>query len=124
MNLHGIVSPLISAVNPSIICQIAHSTGSTTQADGKRVPTYGTPVPTPCQLQSLQFRDVTLMDGLNIQGDKAKIYISGAAAGVVRATRLGGDLVTMPDNTVWLVVVVLEKFPDWCSFGIVMQNGA
>jgi hypothetical protein len=88
------------------------------------VPTYGSPVAVPCQLQSLQYRDIAQIDGLNIQGDKSKIYISGAVAGAVRASRQGGDLVTMPDNSVWLVVVVLEKFPEWCSFGIVLQNGA
>lgn len=124
MNLHGIVSPIIAAVNPMIVCQVRRSAGSTTSGDGTRAPTYGSPSSITCQLQSLQYRDVAMIDGLNIQGDKQKIYVSGAVAGTVRAGRQGGDLITLPDNTVWLVVVVLEKFPDWCSFGIVLQNGS
>lgn len=43
MNLHGVASSVVSAVNPlmPVTCQI--STGSTTNADGTRSPAYATP---------------------------------------------------------------------------------
>lgn len=124
MNLHNIVSRNISAVNPFITCTIARSIGSTTLADGTRVPTYDTPESVSCQIQSLQYNDIAQIDGLNIQGIKSKIYINGHWNGLVRAAGKGGDVITLPNGDVWLVVIVLETWPEWCCVGAVMQDGA
>ena len=124
MNLHNIASGVISAVNPMQTWTIQASTGSTTSGDGRRVPTYADPLEVTCQAQSLQYNDIAQMDGLNVQGIKSKIYLNGHFNGAVRAQGKGGDLLTDPLGNVWLVVIVLETFPDWCSLGVVLQDGS
>jgi hypothetical protein len=124
MNLHNVVSRAISAVNPFVTCSIARSAGAmTTTADGTRVASYAAAEAVKCQIQSLQYNDIAQLDGLNIQGIKSKIYINGHYNGLVRAAGKGGDLITMPNGDVWLVVIVLETWPDWCCVGVVMQDG-
>lgn len=43
MNLHGIVSGQIGAVNPFVPLTLRHSTGTATSAAGRQTPTYATP---------------------------------------------------------------------------------
>jgi hypothetical protein len=100
------------------------STGSTQAADGGRVPTYADPVAVQAQVQSLQYQDVIKLNGLNIQGVRSKIYLSGSWSGLVRADRKGGDLLTMPNGNVYLVALVLEDWPDWCSLACTLQDGS
>ncbi len=127
MNLHSIVSPLISAVNPPVTATLQASTGYTTSPDGRRVPAYATPVTLIVQKQPLQSTDLQQIAGLNITGTKCKLYLSGSWQGVIRATQEGGDLVTLPDASVWLVVMVLEdwaKQDGWTSVACVLQDGS
>jgi hypothetical protein len=124
MNLHQTVRGVIGAVNPFVIASLQVSIGSTTAADGTRTPTYARPAPVSCQVQALQFSDLTQLDGLNIQGIKRKIYVNGRWDGLVRAGKKGGDLITMKNGDVYLVVLVLEYWPDWCSVAVTLQNRA
>jgi hypothetical protein len=124
MNLHGIVAPAISIVNPMVPLSIRISTGSTTAADGKRTPTYATPITVLGQIQALQYNDIMQLDGLNIEGMRRKIYIAGKVDGLVRADQKGGDLITTPDGKVWLVALVLEYWPDWVSCAVTLQKNA
>jgi|ERR1700724_276841 len=122
MNLHQLVSGTIQAVNPYIQLSVQISTGNTINPDGSRVPTYA-----PAQLvfgdiQALQYTDIIQLDGLNIQGERRKIYINGDVDGLVRSENRGGDLITLPDGAVWLVVLVLEEWADWCSVAVTLQN--
>ena len=110
MNLHGIVSGYIAGVNPPITVSIQPSTGYTTNADGNRVPAYGPPQSAQAQRQALQYTDIVQMDGLNIQGTRCKLYLNGNWNGLVRADQKGGDLITFPDGTIWLVAVVAENW--------------
>jgi hypothetical protein len=121
MNLHAIAGPIIAAVNPFITCTLQASTGYTTNADGRRVPSYADPVSIACQVQPLQYTDILKLEGLNIQGVRSKVYIAGKWQGHVRPDQVGGDLLTMPDGTVWLVAVVMEDWPDWCVVTITRQ---
>lgn len=78
------------------------------------------------QVQPLTARDLQQLDGINLGGVRWKIYLSGQIDAVVRPERKGGDLVTIstgPHQGVWLVVLVLEQWPDWCVCAIVLQNG-
>jgi hypothetical protein len=43
--------------------------------------------------------------------------------GLVRVINKGGDLITLPDGSIWLVAQVLEQFPDWVSAAITLQDG-
>lgn len=127
MNLHGIVSGVVAAVNPLVPGTIRVSTGSTTAADGTRTPTYAAPVTVPMQVQPLTKGEIEHLDGLNIQSTGRGIYVNGHVDGLVRATNKGGDLITLTDGPnagVWLVVAVLEAWADWTKCAVTLQNGS
>jgi hypothetical protein len=124
MNLHNIVRGAIRAVNPEIIVTVQRSTGSTTNPDGTRVPTYETIRGVRAQMQALQYNDIAMLDGLNIQGERRSLYLNGNWEGLVRADGKGGDVITFPDGTVWLVAIVLENwaFRDgWVKVAVTRQ---
>jgi hypothetical protein len=132
LNLHGIVRGAINSVNPDIAGVYLASTGSTTDASGKRVPTYADPVDVQLQVQALTWRDLQHRDMQNIQGVARAVYMFGNTQGVVRPDVKGGDLLQFPQvrggaNAEWLVVGVLETWtPDvagWCKLGVVLQVG-
>src|SRR5271167_1252541 len=110
MNLHAIVSRVVAAINPSIDVKIFPSTGSETQPDGTRVPTYGTPYVLRGQVQALDFQDIIQVNGLNIQGQRRAIYLSGDVESLIRVHGRGGDLIKFPDGSTWLVALLLENW--------------
>lgn len=125
MNLHGIVAPLIGAVNPQIALSIQVSTGSTVADDGKQTPTYAAPVTVLGQVQALQYRDIVQMDALNLQGTRRAIYINGRVDGLIRSENKGGDLITIAGGVnagVWLVAIVAEAWPDWTKALCTLQD--
>ena len=125
MNLHSIASQYVTAVNPNITVSIRKSTGYTTGADGRRVATFDDPVLVQAQMQSLQYNDIVQLDGLNIQGERRALYLAGDWDGIQRADGRGGDLITFPDGSVWLVAIVLENwsFQDgWVKVCVTRQT--
>ena len=124
MNLHGIVSPYIGLVNPQILATLKKSSGYTSGADGSRVPTYVAYKDVLVQVQALGYNDIQQVSGLNIQGVRRKIYLNGDWEGVIRADQKGGDIIVMPDGTTYLVVLVLEHWPDWTSAAVTLQNNS
>lgn len=125
MHLHKLVRPLVSSINPSVTASLQASTGYTTASDGSRVPTYAPAVCIRVQRQALQYNDIAQTDGLNIQGQRSAMYISGNWEGIVRADGSGGDLITLPDGTTWLVAMVLENWGDtkgWVKVAVTRQN--
>lgn len=128
MNLHGIVRPAISTVNPYQPATLYRSTGSTPipNAGGRRQPTYDSGTAIQLQKQAVSQADLKHLDNLNLQGELCKFWLDGALYGVVRVYQKGGDLITMTtDNTNWLVVAVMEVWPDWCSvIGQLQLTGA
>lgn len=127
MNLHGIVSGAIEAINPFVSATVKRSTGYTTDSDGSRTPTYTT-FGIMAQVQALTYSDITQLDGLNIQGVRRAIYLTGNIMGLVRADQRGGDLIIFPDGTLpegdtWLAAHVLEAWPDWVKVAITLQDG-
>jgi hypothetical protein len=79
------------------------------------------------QVQALSGRDLRQIEGLNLQGTLKTIYVNGRIAGVVRVQSKGGDLVTLPDGSVWLVSQVLEPWnatAGWTKAVIALQDGA
>lgn len=129
MNLHAIVSGAIGSVNPNVPATIQISTGYVTAPDGSRVPTYAT-VAAVAQVQALSFRDLTAIDGLNLNGTRRAIYLFGKFDGVVRPSEKGGDLITLTGGAnagVWLTAMVLEQWSDgepaaWCKVACTLQN--
>ena len=121
MNLHGIASGAIGAVNPNVSATLQVSTGSTSNADGSLTPTYAAPVTVTVNFQDLANRDIQHLNGLNIQNATKKAYCYGSVNGIVRDTQQGGDLLTMADGTLWLVAYVFESWPDWCAVALTQQ---
>ena len=127
MNLHGIAGPIVAAVNPWITVSIQQSDGYGTNPDGSRGPSYEPPVTVQAQIQPLQYRDLVQIDGLNLNGEKRAMYVTGDYQAVVRSSKQGGDLVTLPDGSVWLVVQQLENWHmanGWVKVAIVKQDGS
>lgn len=123
MNLHGLAAPLIGVVNPFVPASMQISTGYTTAPDGSRVSTYST-VTGRAQVQAATYLDLKQIEGLNQNGSKNSIYFYGEFNGVLRPAKKGGDLVTLttgPNAGVWLIVQVLEQWPDWCKAAVVLQ---
>jgi len=127
VNLHAIASPIIQAVNPSILVTVRISTGYATGADGTRTPVYDDVADVRAQIQSLTAGDLQLIDGLNIQGTQRAIYLFGKFDGLNRQEQKGGDLIIYPDGTewpygtVWKVNQVIEQWPGWCKVAVTQQ---
>jgi hypothetical protein len=124
VDLLAITSGAVGAVNPLTVMTVQISTGSTVAPDGKRTPTYATPVTPMGQVQPLSGEDLKQLDALNIQGSLRAIYLEGHIDGIVRSKNKGGDLVTDGSGNVWLVTHVLEFWPDWCKVAVMLQNGS
>lgn len=125
MNLHGIVSGAIGAVNPHTPGVVLKaSAGYTTATSGKRTPLYDTFPGLVAQVQQLTTKDLRQLESLNIQGSQRAIYLYGVVQAIVRVAQKGGDLLILPDGTTWLTTAVLEQWPDWCKVAVTLQNGA
>jgi len=123
MDLRSIANAAIVSVNPNETVSVLRSTGYTIGAGAKQVPTYAPAVTGPAQVQAMSADDVKQLDGLNIQGVIQAIYLRGVLAGVVRPDGTGGDLVKRKDGAqTWLVVKVLENWPNWTKAAIVLQG--
>ena len=76
------------------------------------------------QVQSLSYGNLRQVEGLNLGGVLLKAYCFGQVEAIVRAKGKGGDLLTIPGGVhagTYLVNVVFEQFPDWCSVGLARQ---
>jgi hypothetical protein len=125
MNLHKLTRGMVGSVNPNVTASIQKSIGYTTAADGTRTPAYAPAVFVRVQIQALQYNDIAQLDGLNIQGERRAMYISGNWEGIVRADGSGGDLITLPDGSLWLVAQVLEDWGGrrgWVKVAVTRQN--
>lgn len=126
MNLHAIVSPYIGAVNPPLPCMIQVSDGYGQDANYEPVPKYKTPIPVTVQLQSMSSKDLQHVQGMNINGEMRAAYITGDfLESTIREENKGGDLITLPDGTLWLSVYALENWTvtsGWMKAVLVRQN--
>lgn len=126
MNLHGIVAGVVGAVNPQITIQALASQGYGKAADYSQVPIYADPVTLTAQVQPLETSELQHLDSLNIQGERRAVYLPGSWNAVVRSEGEGGDLLKFPDRPsgpvrTWLVVLVLESWPDWTKVAVTLQ---
>jgi hypothetical protein len=112
-------------VNPWVTGSYRKSAGNTTGPDGTRAPSYADAVPLQIQMQAMTSADLRQVSGLNLNGELRAMYSNGAVEGVDRPQSLGGDLITLPDSSIWLVVKVLENWnttSGWTKFCCVRQN--
>ena len=124
MDLRSLANGVSSIVNPNESVAIWRSMGFTVVGGGKQVPTYAAAVTGFAQIQALDGAELKQMDSLNIQGVLRAIYLRGALAGVIRPAGTGGDLVKRGTNytETWLVVKILEHWPDWTKAVIQLQG--
>ena len=125
MNLHAIVGNSIAQINPYVLGNYQQSSGYTTLPDGSRVPAYDPGVTVQIQKQPLTYKELTQTDSLNISGEKAAFYINGNWQGISRPTSQGGDIITLQNGTVWLVVMLLENWSEmdgWSKVCVTLQN--
>lgn len=130
MNLHAIVTPAISAINPPMLGSVSISTGFTQNADFSRTPTYSTATGVSMQVQPLTSKQIEHVDALNLQGIFKSVYLNGRIDGLVRVAGKGGDLLFLPTGysgqalDVWLVVEQAEAWDTdgWCRAIVQLQN--
>ena len=125
MNLHSVVASAINAVNPFLTVNIKRSTGSTVGADGLSTPTYAAILPVQGQCQALTARELAQIAGLNQQGEKLGIWVNGTLLGEVSPDSVGGDILTLPDGSTWLVLQVMENWgrsAGWTHAALVRQR--
>lgn len=125
MDLHGIASPLISVVNPMTPAKLYKSTGYTTGANGRQVPTYAPMVRGLIQVQGMSMGALQHTNNLNITGVLRKVYLGGDWESVVRNSLKGGDKFIFSSADAidgeWLIATVLETWPDWCAVVVQLQ---
>lgn len=119
MNLHNLVSGLIGTVNPFIDVQMKVFVSESEDDSGKMVKVYAESTVNG-QLQALSNDDLRHVDNLNITGIVKKFYVNGSFNGINRPRKTGGDFLIIGDET-WMILQVLEEWPDWCSFVIQLQ---
>lgn len=125
MNLHSIAAPIIAAVNPMLTVQLSRATGYTVNPDGSQVPNQPAILPVQAQVQALTGSELKQLSGLNLQGEMLGMYVNGTLLGEVRPDGIGGDLVTLPDGSTWLVVHVLENWSrsaHWTKVALQRQD--
>lgn len=129
MNLAQIANGEITSINPNFAATLFISTGSVV-SNFKQTPTY-LQTPISAQVQPLTSGDLRQLDALNIQGASKAIYLNGAALGVVRIKKRGGDIIvfvdgTLPEGNVWLVKASLEQWGGsvWAKVAVELQDDA
>ncbi len=125
MNLHGLVRGVVQSVNPDIAATYLQSTGYTTDAAGKRTPTFATSS-VRIQVQAVSGRDIERLNNLGIQGVLRKVYDYGNQMGISRADGKGGDLLQFPQAPgaavqTWKVTSVAETWDSWSSVFVQLQ---
>lgn len=127
MNLQAIANGVITAVNPNFPATLYVSTGNTV-VDFVQTPTYAQQ-PVSAQVQPLTSGDLRQLDSLNIQGAQKAIWINGAALGISRIKKRGGDLIVfadgaLPEGNTWLVLASLEQWggSTWAKVAVELQD--
>lgn len=127
IDVRGIANGAVQIVNRNVWVTLKQASGQyTTDAAGHRTPGFVT-ADYKAQVQALSGSDLRHVDGLNIQGVMRSVHLYGNVQGVVRADKLGGDLLMFPEVPCgpvrnWRVVQVMETWPTWCRVIALLQN--
>lgn len=127
INVRGIANNAIQPVNRNIVAQYLASTGYTTNAAGKRDPSFAAAVDVVIQAQAVSGSALKHIEGLNLQNVYRNVRMWGNTQGVVRPDAKGGDVLHFPQipggvAQKWLVTHVLETWPEWCSVIVCLQR--
>ena len=79
------------------------------------------------QIQSLTYDDLQHIDGLNIQGIRRAMYLTGNIEAIRRLKAEGDDQITMADGTVYKTALVIERWDGptvgWCKVACTWVSG-
>ncbi len=120
MNLRNIVRNAVTTINPDISAVVKVSNGWQTLPTGKRVPQYLPDKTVKIQFQPMSNEDVKQLDGMNLSGIIQSIHVDGNYYGVNRGDQRGGDIFIV-NGKKWMVVKVLELWPEWCRLVVQLQ---
>ena len=119
MNLRGIANRATRTINPNVEAVFKVYSGFVAAPGAKREPVYND-VPVTVQLQELSSTDLRQVDAVNIQGILRIAYLNGNFSGINRPEQKGGDILLLGTQK-WLVVKVVEMWPDWVKVIINQQ---
>lgn len=125
MNLLNAARGLTNPFNAILMVEWVRSTGYTTDASGHRTPTTEARW-VKAQVQNLSSEEIRHSDMLNLMGIQRTVYLHDPAAGTIRASKKGGDILKFadcPDGTIneWLVTEVVERWDNWTRVLVTMQ---
>jgi hypothetical protein len=126
VNVHGIISKMVHAINPNILVQFKISqAGYQTDAAGNRTPAYSV-YNRHAQVQAINSTDLQILtdQGINIQGYHRRFWANGTIEGLNRGSNTQGDLIITPDGRTWKITMIDEIWPDWTSGIMTLQNVA
>jgi len=127
VNIHGVVSGVIAAVNPHVIGTVQVSVGTITEADGTQIPQFASFPGQSFQVQALSSGDLRKMDNVNLQAVMRAVYLNGNIEGLDRPAGKGGDVLIFSQpglpNAQWLVTNLLEPwgYNGWCKVAVTLQ---
>jgi hypothetical protein len=124
VNLHGLASLAVGAVNPLTSATLKRCMGYGTSANGTRTPVYAEDEAVDVQLQGMGEKELAHMNELNIGGILRTVWTNGTLQALDRKQGTGGDLLITADNTTWLVVHILFQWPEWVSAVVQKQVDA
>ena len=125
MNLNALANRLTAGINPNVTATLRVSTGYTTDAAYRQVPSYADPVDITVQVQALTKKEIEHFDSMNFSNAVLSVYANRQLTGVDRTKGSGGDLLTI-DAESWLVIAVLEGWTGagWCKAALARQMPA
>lgn len=126
INVRGIANRMIQPVNPDTAGVHQRSNGYTTLPSGKRNPIFVS-TDVLLQVQAATAAQLKHIENINTESVYRNVRLWGNALGVSRPDVRGGDLLLFPQvpmgtRQTWLVVQVLESWPEWCSLIVCLQN--
>ena len=122
MNIRAHANRLTSTINRNTIVVLYKANGYTIGEGRRQIPKYEKAADYRAQVQALDSVDLKQLDGLNIQGTIRAIYLYPGVSGAYSPNGSGGDLIKYNGQN-WLVVRVLESWPEFTKAAIVLQDG-
>lgn len=120
MNLRKIANLATSTINRNIPAVLARNIGFIINADYSRSPTFEY-FTAQIQVQAVTEDMLAFMQNQGIQGVLRSVYLDGNWSGIIRADSKGGDILKF-NGYDWMVVHVIESWPDWSHVIVAQQN--
>ena len=128
INLRAVANSITSTINPNIPAVLKRSTGYTTDDAGVRVNAF-TEQNIVIQSQSMTSKELQLVESLGLQGYTRAVHLNGNIEGLRRHVEQGADILRFKQHDDsepmdWLVVQVMESWPNWCRVLLCRQGAA